>query len=58
MIDCREYREAAGADRDHDELKDRREADIQARNRASVCNHSPMIRARCSRSVGQVFGKT
>ena len=29
-----------------------------ARNRASVCNHSPMIRARCSRSFGQVFGKT
>jgi enoyl-CoA hydratase/carnithine racemase len=27
------------------------------RNRASVCNHSPIIRARCSRSFGQVFGK-
>jgi hypothetical protein len=29
----------------------------QARNRASVCSHSPMMQARCTRSVGQVFGK-
>jgi hypothetical protein len=29
-----------------------------ARKRASVCNHSPMMRARCSRSSGHVFGKT
>ena len=29
-----------------------------ARKRTSVCNHSPMILARCSRSFGHVFGKT
>jgi hypothetical protein len=28
----------------------------QARYRASVCSHSPMMRARCSRSAGQLFG--
>jgi len=29
----------------------------EARKRASVCNHSPIMRARCSRSFGQVCGK-
>ena len=30
----------------------------QARKRASACNHSPIILARCSRALGQDLGKT
>jgi len=29
----------------------------EARKRTSVCAHSPIILARCSRSLGHVFGK-
>jgi hypothetical protein len=34
------------------------EGNGQARKRASAYNHSPIILARCSRSLGQDLGKT
>jgi hypothetical protein len=40
-----------------DAMEERCDVHHYARNRASVRSQSPMMRARCSRSAGQVFGK-
>ena len=40
------YHQGPGDDQKQGELKERRKVHHETRNRASVCNHSPMILAR------------
>jgi hypothetical protein len=50
--------QSAWDDQKQCELKEQREVHHEAKNRASVCNHSPIMRARCSRSAGHDLGNT